>query len=411
MAITNTNIITDENKIDEILSRGVEDIIDKNELKKALMSQEILRIKFGIDPTGPKIHLGRAIPLRKLREFQKLGHQIVLIIGDFTAQVGDASDKNEKRPILTRDMIDENLKDYKNQIGKIIDLSKTEIVYNNDWLAKLTFGEIVKLAEVFSVQQMLARRNFKERYENGKEISLREFLYPIMQGYDSVAVKADIEIGGFDQLFNLKAGRYIQEFYGIKPQNILALSMIGGTNGEKMSTSQGNVINIIDEPNDMYGKIMAIKDELILIYFNLCTDATKEEMSEVEEFLKDKNNNPRDLKMKLAKNIVTLYHDEIKANQAERNFIETFQKGGVPDTLNEIKLIEEDKEKELGEILVKDQIVKSKSEWKRLVESNSIKQIDTENKDTETNINDFKIKVYSGIFKIGKKKFVKISIL
>ena len=206
-------IITDAAKIEELLTRGVEDILVKDELKNSLMSGRQLRIKFGIDPTGAKIHIGRAVPLRKLREFQKLGHQIVLIIGDFTAQVGDASDKTEKRPILTRAQIDENLKDYKSQISKILDISKTEFVYNNDWLSKLTFSDVVTLAECFSVQQMLARRNFKERYEKGVEISLREFLYPIMQGYDSVAVKADVEIGGFDQLFNLKAGRVIQEYY------------------------------------------------------------------------------------------------------------------------------------------------------------------------------------------------------
>jgi tyrosyl-tRNA synthetase len=198
-------VTTDDAKIEELLTRGVEDIIVKDELKKELLSGRQLRIKFGIDPTGPKIHIGRAIPLRKLREFQKLGHQIVLIVGDFTAQVGDASDKSEKRPMLTRAAIDENLRDYKSQISKILDLSKTEFVYNNDWLSKLSFEEVTKLAECFTVQQMLARRNFKDRFDAGTEISLREFLYPIMQGYDSVAVKADVEIGGFDQLFNSKS--------------------------------------------------------------------------------------------------------------------------------------------------------------------------------------------------------------
>jgi len=406
MAIVNPNINTDENLIEDILTRGVEDIIEKEELKKALMGHEVLRIKFGIDPTGPKIHLGRAIPLRKLREFQKLGHQIVLIIGDFTAQIGDASDKSEKRPMLTREMIDENLKDYKSQIGKIIDLSKTEFVYNNDWLGKLTFGELTKLAEVFSVQQMLARRNFKDRYENGKEISLREFLYPIMQGYDSVAVKADVEIGGFDQLFNLKAGRDIQNYYGMKKQNIITCEMLDGTNGDKMSTSQGNVISIVDEPNDMFGKIMALRDDLIIKYMKLCTDATLEELREAENFLKDKENNPRDLKMRLAKTIVTTYHDGMKAALAEKSFIETFQKGGLPEDIEEIKA--EDLEKEMSEIFVENKIVKSKTEWKRFIESNSVKFINTEKENQEEIIKDFKVKIYAGVFKIGKRKFVKI---
>ncbi len=409
MAIKNTKINTDESKIDFLLERGVEDIIDKEELKKELLSGVSLRIKLGIDPTGPKLHLGRAIPLRKLREFQKLGHQVVLIVGDFTAQIGDASDKSEKRPMLTRQKIDENLKDYKNQIGKILDLSKTEFVYNNDWLSKLTFSEVVKLSECFTVQQMLARRNFRERYDAGKEISLREFLYPIMQGYDSVELKTDVEIGGFDQLFNLKAGRILQDYFGMKKQHILTCEMLEGTNGEKMSTSQGNIISIVDEPNDMFGKIMAMRDDLIIKYMRLCTDATKEELKEAENYLNNTENNPRDLKIKLAKTIVSIYHNEKIAVKAENNFIETFQKGGIPDNIIEIIIKDEDKEKELGEIIVTNNIVKSKSEWKRLVETNSIKEIIEEKEEIKENtLADYKAKVYSGIFKIGKKKFVKI---
>ena len=244
---------TTQSKIESILTRNVEEVTVRENLETELKSGKQLRVKFGIDPTGPKIHLGRAVPLRKLREFQKMGHQIVLVIGDFTAQVGDASDKTEKRPMITRMQIDENLKDYKNQISKIIDIEKTEFLYNSDWLSKLNFKEVTELAEVFTVQQMLARRNFKDRYESGKEISLREFLYPLMQGYDSVAVKADIEVGGFDQLFNLKAGREIQGYYKMPKQNIMNLEMVEGTDGRKMSTSWGNIITIVDEPNVMYG--------------------------------------------------------------------------------------------------------------------------------------------------------------
>ena len=232
-------VITDEKRIDELLTRGVEDIFIKEELRALLLSGKQLRIKLGVDPTGPKIHLGRAIPLRKLREFQKLGHQVIFIVGDFTAQVGDASDKSDKRPMLTRAEIDENLKDYKSQVSKILDLSKTEFVYNNDWLSKLSFEEVTRLAECFSVQQMLARRNFKERYEQGVEISLREFLYPMMQGYDSVAVKSDVELGGFDQLFNLKAGRVMQEYFGQPKQSVFTCQMLEGIDGRKMSSSWG----------------------------------------------------------------------------------------------------------------------------------------------------------------------------
>ena len=409
MAIKKTKVIVDEEKINDILTRGVEDIIDKEELKKDLMSGVELRIKLGIDPTGPKLHLGRAIPLRKLREFQRLGHQIVLIVGDFTAQIGDASDKSEKRPMLTRQQIDENLKDYKSQIGKILDLSKTEFVYNNDWLSKLTFSELIKLSECFSVQQMLARRNFKERFEEGKEISLREFLYPMMQGYDSVEIKADVEIGGFDQLFNLKAGRIIQDYYGMKKQHLLTCEMLEGTNGAKMSTSQGNIISIVDEPDDMFGKIMAMKDGLIVKYMKLCTDAEEEELEEAEKFLADKNNNPRDLKLKLAKAIVGIYHNEKVATKAENNFIETFQKGGIPDNISQIFVKEEEKDSDMGDLIVKNGFVKSKSEWKRLIETNSVKEILEEGENIkEKTLTDYKVKVFSASLKIGKKKFVQI---
>ena len=391
-------IITDEKKIDELLVRGVEDIIVKEELKAALMSGRQLRIKLGVDPTGGKIHIGRAVPLRKLREFQKLGHQVVFIVGDFTAQVGDASDKTEKRPMLTRAQIDENLKDYKSQISKILDISKTEFVYNNDWLSKLTFGELTTLAECFSVQQMLARRNFKDRYEAGKEISLREFLYPIMQGYDSVAVKADVEIGGNDQLFNLKAGRIIQEYYGMSKQSIMTFEMLDGTDGRKMSTSWGNIITIVDEPFDMFGKIMAVHDDLIIKYFMLTTDVSLEEIQNIEIELKN-GANPKDIKMRLATELVTMYHTEKDAALAKNSWIETFSNKGVPETIEEIIGSEE---KEIVELLLEKGIVASKAEWRRLVEGNAVS-------DEEGNlINDTKEKVRNVTLKIGKKRFAKI---
>lgn len=391
-------VIVDEVKIDEILSRGVEDIIVKEELKKDLMSGRQLRIKLGVDPTGPKIHLGRAIPLRKLREFQKLGHQVVFIVGDFTAQVGDASDKSEKRPMLSRAQIDENLKDYKSQISKILDLSKTEFVYNNDWLSKLSFDEVARLAECFSVQQMLARRNFKDRFEKGVEISLREFLYPMMQGYDSVAVKADVELGGFDQLFNLKAGRVVQEYYNQPKQNLMTVMMLEGTDGRKMSSSWGNVITVVDEPFDMFGKLMSVRDELIIKYFTLCTDVSLEEIASLEKDLKG-DANPRDIKMRLASEIVTMYHTEKDASLAKNSWIETFSKGGVPEKIPEIKATEG---VELVDVLIENEIVSSKTDWRRLVGDKAVA-------DTDGNlIEDPKEKVKNVTLKIGKKRFVKI---
>lgn len=391
-------IIVDEARIDELLSRGIEDIIVKDELKKELLSGRPLRIKLGVDPTGPKIHLGRAIPLRKLREFQKLGHQVIFIVGDFTAQVGDASDKSDKRPMLTRAAIDENLKDYKSQVSKILDLSKTEFVYNSDWLSKLSFDEVTKLAECFSVQQMLARRNFKDRFDNGVEISLREFLYPIMQGYDSVAVKADVELGGFDQLFNLKAGRIVQEYYGMPKQNLMTCTMLEGTDGRKMSTSWGNIITIVDEPFDMFGRLMSVRDDLVIKYFTLCTDVSMEDIKKIEEELAS-GANPKDIKIRLASEIVCMYHSEKDAALAKNSWIETFSKGGIPDVVPEVKV---EAEMELGDAFVQNEIISSKTDWRRLVEDGAVA-------DAEGNVvTDPKAKVYEAVFRIGKKRFAKI---
>ncbi len=391
-------VITDEKKIDEILTRGVEDIFVKEELRTLMLSGKQLRIKLGVDPTGPKIHLGRAIPLRKLREFQKLGHQVVFIVGDFTALVGDASDKSEKRPMLTRAEIDENLKDYKSQISKILDLSKTEFVYNGDWLSKLTFEEVTRLAECFSVQQMLTRRNFKDRYEGGVEISLREFLYPIMQGYDSVAVKADVELGGFDQLFNLKAGRVMQEYFGQPKQSVFTCQMLEGTDGRKMSSSWGNVIAIVDDPETMFGKVMALNDTLIIKYFILCTDTPLEEIQSHEIAMKS-GTNPKDIKMQLASELVTLYHTEKDATLAKNSWIAAFQEGGIPETIPEIST---SKEKEMGELLVEKQIVSSKTDWRRLIQEGAVHDVE------RGKIIDPKQLAYNGVFKIGKKRFVRI---
>lgn len=385
--------ITDEKKIDEILNRGVEDVFVKEHLKKQLLSGKVLRIKLGIDPTGPKIHLGRAVPLHKLRQFQELGHKIVLIVGDFTATIGDPSDKLEKRPMLTPKQIKINMKNYAKQLGMIIDLRKTEFKYNSKWLGKLGFKEISELAESFSVQQMSNRRNFKDRIEKEEEISLREFLYPLMQGYDSVVVKADVEIGGFDQLFNLKAGRIIQKHYGMPEQDVLTVSMLEGTDGRKMSTSWGNVVNITDEPSDMFGKIMALRDELIPKYFKLCTNVSDLEISQ--------NENPRDTKMLLAFEIVKIYHGEKKAKEAEENFVKTFQKKEIPDEMEEIKAGAGEL---LSEVLVKNKMLSSKGEWRRLVLENAIHDLGN-----DTNIIDVNLKVSENLtLKIGKKRFVKV---
>lgn len=397
-------ISTDSQKIAEILNRGVEDVFIRESLEKKLLSGKQLRIKFGIDPTGPHIHVGRAVVLRKLRDFQRLGHTIVCIVGDFTAQIGDPSDKLEKRPMLSSAQVKKNAQSYREQIGKILDLSRTEFKYNSEWLKKLDFSEIMQLAEIFSVGQMIERRNFKDRYERGEEISLREFLYPLIQGYDSVAVKADVEIGGFDQLFNLKAGRVVQKHHNLPEQDVLTISMLSGTDGRKMSTSWGNVINITDEPSEMFGKVMSVSDDLVEQYFLLCTDVTVEEVKAVGDSIKDKSANPRDHKVRLAREIVTLYHGKEKAARAEREFLKVFTHKGVPD---DIISAEVKKEELLSGVLLRVGLVSSKTEWRRLAEDGAVLNMENGQKITNT---EEKIEKNS-VIKVGKRRFIKITVI
>ncbi len=395
-------VITDEKKIEELLTRGVEDIFIKEDLEKRLLSGKKLRIKLGIDPTSPFIHLGRAVTLLKLKAFQDLGHHIVLIIGDYTAKIGDPSDKLEKRPMLTNQQIKSNLKKYLEQVSLILDMKKVEVRHNSEWLKKMNIFEIGELLECFTVQQMTKRRNFKERLDAGNDVFMVEFMYPALQGYDSVVVNADVEIGGFDQLFNLKAGRTVQKRYGKTEQDIMVLSMLEGTDGRKMSSSWGNIISVIDTAGEMFGKVMSLRDELITKYFLLTTNLNIEEITKIENSIK-KGENPMEFKKILAKEIVSFYHGEKKAKEAEENFIKTFQKKEIPDEMEEVKT---GAGESLAGILVKNKILSSKGEWRRLVEGKAVhdlieKQI----------IEDPNIKISKDIIlKIGKKRFVKIII-
>ncbi len=392
---------TDAGMIHEILTRGVEEIFVKENLEKRLRSGKKLRIKFGIDPTGKNIHLGNAIPLLKLRAFQNLGHKVVLVVGDFTAQIGDPSDKLEKRPMLTDADIAQNLIGYKKQLGKIIDLKKAEIVHNSSWLSKLTFEEICRLAESFSVQQMTNRRNFKERIENGTEVSLREFLYPLMQGYDSVMTRADVELGGFDQLFNLKAGRTIQKHYGMVEQDIVAGKMLLGTDGRKMSKSWGNTINVTDEPNQMFGKVMAIRDELMQDYFLLCTDMPHADAEKIGARI-ETGENPRDLKLDLAERIVTLYWGVNAAKKARTDFIETFSEKKIP---TDIKTVHVNPGTKLVDVILSEKLIESKTEWRRLVGEGAVTDAEAGVAVTDAN------GVAEGkTYRIGKRRWIKIEI-
>jgi tyrosyl-tRNA synthetase len=390
--------ITEGSRIRNLLARGTEEVFVREHLEARLAKGDRLRVKLGIDPTGPTLHLGRAITLRKLKAFQDMGHQAVLVVGDFTALIGDPSDKLKKRPMLTHEEIETNMKGYKKILGKIIDTDKAEIVYNSSWLAGLTFREIAELAESFSVQQMLARRNFKDRFEKGDEISLREFLYPLMQGYDSVAIRADVELGGFDQLFNLKAGRVVQKYYGQPEQDVLITKMLLGTDGRKMSTSWGNVINITDEPNDMFGKVMSLKDELIRDYFSLCTELVEEE---IEEIFKT-HENPRDRKMLLGSELVKLYYSKKEAEKARDSFIEAFQKKGLPSDVEEVKVT---RGTLLAEVLLSAGAVSSKTEFRRLVDASAVRVHEGDA------IQDYDAVVTTPMtLKVGKRRFLKITI-
>ncbi len=392
-------INTDPKKIKEILTRGVEKIIEKKNLLKKLKSGKQLRIKHGIDPTGPKIHLGRAFQFWKLKEFQELGHKIVLIFGDFTAQIGDASDKLAMRRPLSEKEAKKNLKDYPFQIGKILDIKKTEIHHNSQWLNKLSAKDLLLLSKKFTAQQMIQRRNFKERWKEGKPIGLHELNYPLFQGYDSVAIKSDVEIGGSDQLFNLKVGREIQEIFRQPPQDIMTSKMLTGLDGQKMSTSLGNIITIVDSPNEMYGKIMSMKDELVPEYFELCTRLSLKEIGEIKKALENKKVNPKEAKARLAFEVVSMYHGKNLAQKAEKEFRRIFKEKKPPTEIPKIKI----KEKTLNvlDLLVKTRLARSRSEAKRLILQKGVK-IDGEI------VRDWKkvIQTKKGqVFQVGRRRF------
>lgn len=389
-------IDTDTKKIEELLTRGVDEVIQRDVLKKRLLSGEQLRIKLGIDPTSANIHIGRSVPLMKLRDFQELGHQIVFIVGDFTGVIGDTSDKESERPMLAQTQIEENKKTYYNQIAKILDIEKVEFRYNSEWLESLTYREIGEHANLFSIADFIARDNIKRRLDAGKRVSLREMLYPLMQGYDSVAIKADVELGGTDQRFNMLAGRVLQPHFGQEAQNIIMTPLIAGTDGRKMSSSWGNTINLLATPVDMYGKVMSMQDTEILQYFIICTRIPLHEIEEMERAL-GAGGNPRDIKMKLAYEITRMYHGKDGAEEGEQYFVETFQKKQIPEDIIEIK-------PEYIEVLITKNIVSSKAELRRLLIAGGVR-------DAETGEKLFEIPTHveiPQILKIGKQRFVKL---
>lgn len=387
----------DKNKIEELLSRGVEEVIDRDKLEEKLSSGRQLRVKLGIDPTSPNIHIGRSIPLLKLRDFQALGHQVVLIIGDFTGVIGDTSDKDSERPMLSAETVKENLKNYIVQASKIINIDRCEVRYNSEWLGGLDYHEIGRQADVFSLNEFISRENIRKRLDAGKRISLRELLYPLMQGYDSVAVKADVEIGGTDQRFNLLAGRELQRHYGQAPQDIITNPLIEGLDGRKMSSSWGNTINLFDSANDMYGKVMSLNDDLVIRYFRLTTRVSLDEIAQYEKELAA-GANPRDYKMRLAEAITSFYHSAAAAAAAQEYFVKTFSKKERPDEMPEIHPADS----ELAAVLVESGFAPTKSEARRLIDQKGVRV----NDEVET---DPKRAVKAGdIIQKGKRFFIKI---
>lgn len=391
-----------QKKVEDVLTRGVAEVIHKDVLRAKLLSGRPLRIKFGIDPTSPNIHLGRATAVWKLRDLQDLGHTIVFIIGDFTGVIGDTSDKESERPMLSRELIEKNLATYFDQVGMILDMSKVEKHRNTEWLEALTYREIIEHAEVFSLSDFIARENIKIRLDAGKRVSLRELLYPLMQGYDSVAVEADVEIGATDQKFNMLSGRKLQEHFKKEPQSILMLNIIEGPDGRKMSSSWGNTINLTDTTNDMFGKIMSLRDELIIKYFIHATRLPMDRVSEMKEAI-GRGENPRDIKLDLAQEIVSLYHGQEEALRSRESFIKTFQKNEIPDNLEEIKMNESGT---FADLFVQAKIVSSKSDWRRLVGEGAVKRLSGEG--SEEKIVDYLEVASVGVYKIGKRRFVKI---
>ena len=379
-------VSTDRAAIDELLSRGVENVLPKELAQKKLASGERLRVYLGIDPTGAKLHLGHSVPLRKLRAFADLGHEVIFVVGSFTATIGDPTGRDAAREPLTKKQVEENFKDYKRQAQKILDFSNIEVRYNGEWLEPLNFADIVRLASNYTIGQLIQRDMFQRRIKDGKPISLHEFLYPLMVGYDSVVLDVDCELGGSDQEFNMLSGRHLQERMGKRDKFILTTRLIEGLDGRKMSKTYDNCVYLEDEPADMYGKIMAVKDELVGAYFETATGVP---MGEVEEILKG---HPKEAKMRLAREIVAMYHDAAAAQKAEDDWQTTFSQGGVPAG---VPIVAAGKLRDIVDGV-------SMSELRRLVDAGAVSYVESGEKVPSI---DAEVK---GVIRIGKHRFLKV---
>lgn len=381
-----------------ILTRTVTNVTPRALAEAKLKSGKTLRVYLGVDPTGAMLHLGHAVVLRKLQQFVELGHEVFFLIGSFTATIGDPTGKDAMREPLTVEQVQQNFKNYKDQAAKVLDFTKVTVVYNHEWLATLTFADILKLSSNFTVQQMLERDMFQKRLQEGKPINMQEFFYPLMVGYDSVHLDVDCEVGGNDQYFNLLAGRTLQTAYGKRDKFVLTTELIPGTDGLKMSkTNPNHCIFLEDVPNDMFGKLLAMRDELILTFYRCCTDVSLEEIAALQAKL-DAGENPKKIKVQLARTIVGMYHSSEAAAAAEAHFEQVFAKGGVPDDILEVQAIADDM---LVDVLVTQGICASKSQARRTITQGGVKLNDTP-------ITDEKALALAGTYKVGKRRFIKI---
>jgi tyrosyl-tRNA synthetase len=405
--ITKQKVITDEKIVDELLSRGVEAVFpSKDFLKSKMIKGETLTLYLGVDPTGKTLHLGHVIPLKKLGEFQKLGHKIIFLIGDFTAMIGDPSDKTATRKKQTREEVLENCKEYKKQASRFISFSGSNpaiLRFNSEWLNKMKFGDVLELASHMTVDQMLKRDMFARRSEENKPIYIHEFMYPLMQGYDSIAMNVDGEIGGNDQTFNMLAGRHLMKTIQDKEKFVIATKLLTDSAGKKMGKTEGNMVALDQSPEEIFGKVMSWTDNLIVPGFEIITDISREEIETIKKDLEKPETNPKEYKVRLAKEIVTMCHDKQAADKAEENFTNTFSKKEVPEDVLEIEV---EKGVEIRDILIAHNVVSSNSDWRRLIDGKAVSYVGT-----EEIISDPHIKAgESTVMRIGKKRFVKFNV-
>ena len=388
------------------IKRGTDEILPEEDLIEKLKSGKTLTIKAGFDPTAPDLHLGHTVLINKLRTFQQLGHTVVFLIGDFTGLIGDPTGKNVTRKPLNKEQVLENAQTYQEQVFKILDPELTQIRFNSEWMDQLGAAGMIKLAASQTVARMLERDDFKKRYNNGQPIAIHEFLYPLVQGWDSVALKSDVELGGTDQRFNLLMGRELQKEQGIKPQSIVMVPLLEGLDGvQKMSKSLNNYIGITDAPNDMFGKVMSISDDLMWRYYDLLSFRPLEEIAELKQRIEN-GENPRDIKILLAKEIIARFHDEAAAEGAHQDFIQRFQKNAIPDEMPEFEIALGEEGIAIGNLLKEAKLVGSTSDAMRMIKQGAVKINGDKVEDTRLILTD----AGENVYQVGKRKFARITL-